>query len=182
MKTKTLLSIAIIAALPFMANAENISGNMYTAPTSATQQNPAPTTSAEAPYGRVNIDTADQNHIATTAYVKGAYNSAIAAVNKSVDYLTEISLEKQDILLSSLGEDVASGLTDYSNVRDLVGYLMSGDDEVLTDNELLRLIPSVPAVAGMVKEGIDTQRVTIYTTWDDDSANATTQVALSTAQ
>ena len=46
------------------------------------QQTPAPTTSAEAPYGRVNIDTVNQNHIATTAYVKGAYNSAITGVNK----------------------------------------------------------------------------------------------------
>ena len=81
MKTKSLLSIAIIAALPFAATAENISGAMYTAPATADTNHPAPTTNNSPSYGRVNIDTADQEHIATTAYVKGAYNSAIAAVN-----------------------------------------------------------------------------------------------------
>ena len=81
MNIKKLLSIAVIAALPFGANAENISGAMYAAPTRADTNHPAPTTNAYAPYGRIDIDTADQDHIATTAYVKGAYNSAIAAVN-----------------------------------------------------------------------------------------------------
>ncbi len=82
MKTNKIISLAIFALLPIAANAENISGAMYTAPTAADTNHPAPTTQADAPYGRANIDTTDQEHIATTAYVKGAYNSAIAAVNK----------------------------------------------------------------------------------------------------
>ena len=83
--TKTILTMAVIAALPFRATAENISGAMYTAPATADTNHPAPTTSAGPLYGRVNIDTADQEHIATTAYVKGAYNSAIAGINKVND-------------------------------------------------------------------------------------------------
>ena len=172
MKTKSLLSIAIIAALPFAATAENISGAMYTAPAHADNNHPAPTTNAGAPYGRIDIDTADQEHIATTAYVKGAYNSAIAAVNK-------VNNEKQDALISSKGADVYTELAPYSNVQGVSGALIAGDTLVLTDDDLLRVIPSVSAVAGMVKEGIDNKGVTIYTTWNDDSANATTKVTLS---
>ena len=84
MKTtkQTLLSIAIMLTLPLTAMAENISGPMYVAPTYATPDNPAPLTNVLGAYGRINIDTADQQNIASTAYVKGAYNSAIAAVNK----------------------------------------------------------------------------------------------------
>ena len=81
MNTKRIILSAIIAALPFTANAENIQGDMYVAPVHSDNNHPAPTTNGSAPYGRVNIDTDDQEHIATTAYVKGAYNSAIAGVN-----------------------------------------------------------------------------------------------------
>ncbi len=52
-----------------------------------------PSTDYEPPYGRVNIDTDDQSHIATTAYVKGAYNSAIAGMNHMAE-------NKQNILYS----------------------------------------------------------------------------------
>ena len=40
---------------------------------------------ANAPYVTATIGEHDDEHIATTAYVKGAYNDAIAAVNKVND-------------------------------------------------------------------------------------------------
>ena len=95
---KKILLLLVIAILPLKVLAENISGAMYVAPASTTQQTPAPTTDAEPYYGRVNIDTDDQSHAASTAYVKGAYNSAIAAVNKAFDKVSsDLALEVSDM-------------------------------------------------------------------------------------
>ena len=155
MKTKKLLSIAIIAALPFGAIAENISGAMYAAPAHADTNHPAPTTGANAPYGRIDIDTADQDHIASTAYVKGAYNSAIAAVNF-------MDSHKQPVLVvDNLAQNGVSSL------------VLTSLDDISDENEL---------VNGMaVKDAIEAQRVTVYTTWEDDTDNGTIKVTLSTA-
>ena len=152
--TKTLLTMAVSAALPFGAMAENISGAMYNAPATADTNHPAPTTQADAPYGRANIDTADQEHIATTAYVKGAYNSAIAAVN-SVIPINDVTREPMQTNVISSEE-----MVDVLIYRDISG----------TDRNLIS--------AGAVADGILRQRVEIYTTWDDDD---TTDVALKTA-
>ena len=152
--TKTILTMAVIAALPFGAMAENISGAMYNAPATADTNHPAPTTQADAPYGRANIDTADQEHIATTAYVKGAYNSAIAAVN-SVIPINDVTREPMQTNVISSEE-----MVDVLIYRDISG----------TDRNLIS--------AGAVADGILRQRVEIYTTWDDDD---TTDVALKTA-
>lgn len=204
MTTRNLLTIAIMLALPFGAMAENISGAMYTAPSVADTNHPAPTTGAGAPYGRVNIDTADQDHIATTAYVKGAYNSAIAAVNK----VGNITNTKQAQLTNADGDnivaDVLSTRTDvgngdfiglggaitvtdndefdgiYSDMSDDLGNL---DEQLMTAGAVIQLVRGASKnILFSIDEAIDEKRVTIYTTWDDDSANATTQVELSTAQ
>ncbi len=162
MKTTKILPIAIIAALPFTANSANIQGAMYTAPAGETNLTPAPTTNADAPYGRINIDTDDQEHIATTAYVKGAYNSAIAAVNKLDAY-------KQN----ALGNNTVGGAMSGSVMgsEDLLYYLMLDDTQ---DENLEYDLVSVAAVI----DGIRNQRVEIWTTWDDDSAK--TDVAFKT--
>jgi len=77
MKTTTILSLAILATLPFAANATDLIGPApvppYGTPVVATV-NP--------PYQTVTVGANDNSHIASTAYVKGAYNDAIAAVNK----------------------------------------------------------------------------------------------------
>ena len=72
--------VAMLAVMPMMAHAAGI------APTAAT-------TSSD-PYLGVNVATTDQGHIASTAYVKGAYNAAIGAVN-------DLSTKKQDNLKNS---------------------------------------------------------------------------------
>lgn len=187
MKTKSILSIAIIAALPITVNAQNISGAMYTAPTAADTNHPAPTTQANAPYGRIDIDTADQEHIATTAYVKGAYNSAIAAVNKAVNNLDEskqntlVLLPEErnfmsDVVISSNGASLfGSGIRDIfvmdasdygdamDNIRDnLSEQGLGGDvDEVLvTAGAVLEMLHEA---GNVVKEIGDNTQVKLTT-------------------
>ena len=155
MKTKTILTMAIIAALPFAATAENISGAMYTAPATADTNHPAPTTQANAPYGRANIDTADQEHIATTAYVKGAYNSAIAGINSKQD--TIFYFEPDTGIQRPIPTHVALSLDDVNDIEELISW--GTLDEAITD----------------INTTISNKRVEIYTTWDND--NAKTQVA-----
>ncbi len=205
--TKTILTLAVIAALPFTARAENISGAMYTAPAAADTNHPAPTTQAGAPFGRIDIDTADQEHIATTAYVKGAYNSAIAAVNR----VGEMADSRQPQLTNAYDDDISSEVlstsTDmegdfielggvittqshdefddiYHYVSDDLGNL---DEQLMTAGAVLQLVHGATSsirigLPDNIDERIEEKRVTIYTTWNDDSASATTQVELSTAQ
>ncbi len=175
MRTKTLISLAVIAALPITAMAENISGAMYTAPSAADNNHPAPTTQAYAPYGRIDIDTADQEHIATTAYVKGAYNSAIAAVNKVRDEMRDgeynlrstleegmdakqdklTGLESQDAISTMVFDDdsgVGTALLqayneEYAAMREDIGRVLQADSDN-PDNALI----SAGAVFDIVRD------------------------------
>ena len=205
--TKTILTLAVIAALPFAARAENISGAMYTAPAAADTNHPAPTTQAGAPFGRIDIDTADQEHIATTAYVKGAYNSAIAAVNNVANLADTKQVKLTNAYDDDISSEVLSTSTDmdgdfielggvistmddnefdnvYSAMSDDLGIL---DEQLMTAGAVLQLVHGATSsirigLPDNIDERIEEKRVTIYTTWNDDSASATTQVELSTAQ
>ena len=160
-----------------MANAENISGNMYVAPAAATQQNPAPTTNASAPYGRVNIDTADQNNVASTAYVQGAYNSAIAAVNK-VDSSTKSALDnKQNKLVSPSGDSIETYVLDGPTGDDIIRTVLQDNDNdaIFQDAELAKMLLSAEGVIAAIKALHYLERVEIYTTWD---TNNTTDVSV----
>ncbi len=185
MNTKRIVLSAIIAALPFSAMAENISGAMYVAPAAETNLTPAPTTNAYFPYGRINIDTDDQEHIATTAYVKGAYNSAIAAVNKTTenvlgyvnDELDGLNYEldgKQDRLLTISNNDpidtyVLDEFEFNAGIQDLVGGV--GLSGTVADDALV----TAKAVVTGMQTYVNSKTVPIYTTWD---TNNTTNVHL----
>ena len=177
MKTNKIISLAIFALLPIAGNAENISGAMYTAPTAADTNHPAPTTQADAPYGRANIDTADQEHIATTAYVKGAYNSAIAAVNK---LNSNVSTGLQDVM-DELAGYVNQNVQDIRD--DMADKVSSTDFNNELDGAMAALEENAINYADNAEQGAkdytDAKRVEIYTTWDDDD---TAEVALITAQ
>ena len=166
MKAKRILSIAIIAALPFGAMAENISGAMYTAPSAANTNHPAPTTNAYAPYGRIDVDTADQDHIATTAYVKGAYNSAIAAVNKVAD-------DRQPKLYGDMNSGTIYISDEVRTAEDIIDRLNLTGEDIAPEQDML-------ITSGAVLVGIKSQRAEVWTTWDDDTAK--TEVAFVTAQ
>ena len=87
MKTKKLLSIAIIAALPFSAYATTFDNNNYTYSSNVTigtvpANGMVTISNTAAPHPVVTITDDDATHIASTAYVKGAYNDTIAGINK----------------------------------------------------------------------------------------------------
>ncbi len=127
MNIKQIASIAIIAALPFAANA---------AQTIVTTQTPAAVgvngtvnqAATSGPYQTATIGEHDDEHIATTAYVKGAYNDAMAAVNKVDD-------DKQVKLINAtnnhnIGSKVMSGTgTSYevAVVNDFLGKALDSN-------------------------------------------------------
>ena len=84
MKFKSLsvfLSLLIITVLPFTAYAVG----------PATDYSDNPVIADDDPYyATAEVTVADQGHIATTAYVKGAYNDTIAAVNNVNAYVESI--------------------------------------------------------------------------------------------
>ena len=179
MKTTTLILSAIIATLPFVGRAENISGAMYVAPARATNLTPAPTTSAYPAFGRINIDTDDQEHIATTAYVKGAYNSAIAAVNRSYDLQNERLDDKQQQLRNTdTSEDINNVVFGIASVDTMLSAIDEGN---MSQQDLDQLQITLISTAGVIT-GIKSQRAEIYTTWGVDDGTATTLVPFVTAQ
>ncbi len=167
--TKTLLSIAVIAALPITTMAEiNYVGSQT--PAYVGNNGLAIMTTSGGPYATIEPTAADESHIASTAYVKGAYNDTIAAINY-VDFQVQ---KKQEQL----------GLYD-SEDEETIGYMLQDVQSSLNDvDNVFQLVNgmAVKNAVNAVDTKIDNQRVTIYTTWDDDSANATMQVELSTAQ
>ena len=84
MNIKRIASIAIIAALPFAANAAQTIVTTNT-PAAVGVNGTVNRAATSGPYQTASIGEHDDEHIATTAYVKGAYNDAIAAVNKVDD-------------------------------------------------------------------------------------------------
>ena len=84
MNIKQIASIAIIAALPFAANAAQTIVTTNT-PAAVGANGTVNRAATSGPYQTATIGEHDDEHIATTAYVKGAYNDAIAAVNKVDD-------------------------------------------------------------------------------------------------
>jgi hypothetical protein len=158
MKTKKLLSIAIIAALPFAANAD------YTYVDSDTPANvPANGTvtmaDSNGPYQTATIGDADAEHIASTAYVKGAYNETIAAINRLNKrlYNDEAGVNVGMVLSASQVAQAADDLINYGDPY--------GDYE-----------GNLPSVAGVIS-AIAHQRVAARDTWGSDH---TANVALIT--
>ena len=97
MTKHTLLSIAIMAALPFGAMADRTYISTDT-PARVAVDGTVTMALYSGPYVTATINDDDDEHIASTAYVKGAYNDAIAAINKQ-----ERSVSGS---LSSLGNDM----------------------------------------------------------------------------
>lgn len=125
----------------------------------------------EAFYEKADILNADAEHIATTAYVKGAYNSAIAALNKTS---LDLADRKQEQLLKVLVEgDEQLQLNHVIGQEVFIDDYEAGVDSWGWDESLV--------TAAAVAKGILSQRVKIYTTWDDDSSSATAEVPLITA-
>ena len=128
----TLLSIAIIAALPFTANAD-YTYNYVNAPARVGYNGTVNITNGPGPYQTATIGEHDDEHIATTAYVKGAYNDAIAAVNRVISDTSD----KQDQLF--LGDDPTDTITPFvvgsEHIEDMVESDYFQGIPTMSDNE-----------------------------------------------
>ena len=150
--TKPLLTLAIMLALPFGAHATD--PVVAVGPAHASS-NPVVAT-ANAPYVTVTPSQADESHIATTAYVKGAYNDAIAAVNNVANTVDG----KQAQLVNGYGNEI------YSNVvNGLMGLgadlvTMETDDYASTKGDLAE------AVTEGATRNLDNVLITAGTTMD----------------
>ena len=154
MKFKSLsvfLSLLIITVLPFTAYAEL---------TSDESGSPAVSDNYP-PYELATPTQADQGHIATTAYVKGAYNDAITAVNTVADALES----KQDsFLLNSVdindpdGNSVSSGV--MTNLDDV-----NSTHQLVNGMAVKNAINNVNNTISGVQSALKNKRVQIYTTW-----------------
>lgn len=170
MTTKQLLlTLTIIALSTFAANADPVTP---VGPSAVPANGTAVVATAPAPYVTITPTAADESHIATTAYVKGAYNDAIAAVNKlNSDKQAKIihnetgNVMRAEALGVVAGDDIARQVVlmyDEGNVYSGVSsYLLAAD--------------GFAAGMAFMRDYIAAQKVEIYTTWDD---NDTTNVAL----
>ncbi len=79
--TKRIVFATLMALAPFVANATQTVVETNT-PAAVGANGTVKKAASTGPYVTNEPTAADQTHIATTAYVKGAYNDAIAAVNK----------------------------------------------------------------------------------------------------
>ncbi len=159
--TKQIAIIAIIAALPFTAMADYT----YTQ-THIPQVEPGGIVKVGlgGPYATIEPTTADETHIATTAYVKGAYNDTIIGIN-DLFFTKQASLYDYD---DDADEEVA-----------VESYLVTSVNDVSRLGQLVSGMAVKNAIAD-VNTTISNKRVEIYTTWDDDTAKQ--QVAFVNAQ
>ena len=206
MRKQTILSIAIMAALPFGAHATDPVG-----PAAVPANGTAVVATANAPYVTQTPTAADATHIASTAYVKGAYNDAIAAVNKVANTVDG----KQAQLVTEVNNDpvynkvLGSGLWvnginlirvtggDYRQMRrdtarDLSdGEIDNPDETLISTGAVMDIvhdagqylddkIDTVQSSVSDVQTALNNKRVEIYTTWEND--NAKQQVAFVNAQ
>ena len=118
MKKFLVVFIGLVMIAPAWADEPSIT--QYVSPTHASTQNTA-TVSANAPkYDLRTISATDQEHIASTAYVKGAHNSALSAIN----YLSDA---KQEQLVGN-SETVATG----ANAGNTLGQASGSSGPVVT--------------------------------------------------
>ena len=143
--TRTLLSLAIIATLPLNAMA-GYSYNTINKPANVAN-NGTVTLANGGPFQTVDTQPADESHIATTAYVKGAYNDAIAAVNSVWDgnYQTQVMMEeglgelydqKQDKLITDSGDEVSATVYDGGGPI-LFMAIAAAENDIDTVDEML---------------------------------------------
>ena len=150
------LSLLIITVLPFTAYAEL-----------TTDESGSPAVSDyDPPYALAEPTQADQGHIATTAYVKGAYNDAITAVNTLAD-IHVADYNELDGSISSVQSDV-SDLSDAVDGKQdklrVVGMGPRGDQSAdISTDVLFSLNGTITdlqlATASAVKNAIDSRLI-----------------------
>ena len=202
---KQILSIAIIAILPFGAYADPA---VSVGPAAVPSNGTAVVATANPPYQTLTPTNDDKQHIASTAYVKGAYNDSIAAVNKVADMVEDLTdyvtgdfndlvADKQNKLTSMTGNEISTDVlsgADYHDLGqnlanlqddeefeafydDIANYIGEDlDDVLISAGTTMYLIRGAAGTAeSNANNELNRKRVEIYTTWDND--NAKKQVA-----
>ncbi len=105
---------ALLAVSPMLANAEGVP------PTAATS-----VAASNNPFVGTSSDANDQSHIASTAYVKGAYNAAIGAVNTRLqtdDTQNPVNIDQTvKSTVGAAGSTSTTALVTESAVRTAIG-------------------------------------------------------------
>jgi len=158
MKTQTFLSLAIIATFTFGAYADPHVGPIGNHEPSADGSFPSniPMATDYPLYESVTVNNDDKNHIASTAYVKGAHNDTIAALNGTAMIMAGYNQRIRDIenqmsqkLIDSNGNTIST-----ATVVNDVSY-MTPDGNLVSAEALRRSIRSDIGV-------------TVYTHWGTD--------------
>ena len=185
MRKQTILSIAIMAALPLSAHADPVG------PAAVPANGTAVVATANAPYVTQTPTAADATHIASTAYVKGAYNDAIAAVNKVANTVDGKQAQLRSATNNNVynkvfgsvpveggGDFIVMDYDEYAQVIEEIAYELSDGASHNPDDILISTGAALNIVRGTgvyLKDLMDDKRVEIYTTWEND--NAKQQVA-----
>ena len=186
MKTKTIFSIALIA-LPLTALADPV---VSVGPAEVPSNGTAVVATANPPYQTLTPSNDDKSHIASTAYVKGAYNDAIAAVNK-VNSTKQaklygettgdpISPEVVSVMTQEFADAVLSASYDYGSTvpEELNNQLVSAGAMANIMAEYTNLAKQAwihDIAQDLATLTVNDARVKIYTTWD---TNDTTGISL----
>ena len=161
MKAKKLLSITVLSMLPFAANAEYVY-TLSNTPAQAASDGSVVKLATYGPYQIATIGNNDGEHIASTAYVKGAYNDAMAAINR---------LDRR--LYNSGTEDYVNGVDSADVMVDQVREVMKdGADNFFEDT-----LVSAAGVIAAIQDVATHQVVSARDTW---GSNHTANVSVST--
>ena len=189
MKTTTLILSAMIATLPAAGNAagllwdsEDDYNYTYTnvqRPAVVARNGNVTQAQREKAYQTSEPTAADQTHIATTAYVKGAYNDTIAAINAVAHDVDDLNATKQNTMTAFVN-GVEYGVDDTVMNEDEFAGRIAAADFVNAEAKLVTGKAVADALADR-DTALANKRVKIYTTWDDDRDSATTEVSLVTA-
>jgi len=157
MKTKNFFIYAMLFA-PIVAHATNPVG-----PSAVGQGETPVVATANAPYATANAETGDSTTVVSASYVKGAYNDAIAAVNK-------INANKQNVIVNTFSDEPMENIADsYGDFLYLLDRDNKNIDRYAEDSHFV--------TATAVALGIFSQRVNAVTTWGD---NTVTKLELTT--
>ena len=160
---------------------------------------------ASAPYATATEQTGDSTTVVSASYVKGAYNDAIAAVNK-------VNADKQAQLFFNNGKNIYNINSEVKNIINMDGNNNNDDslvtqgavyralqykqdnlrtyDEILDEYSLIQSTVRTAADLGTPSDSylltekavigaINDHRINAVTTWGDD--NNPTQLTLTTA-
>jgi len=126
---------------------------------------------ASAPYATAREETGDTTNVVSASYVKGAYNDAIAAINKVVDDIyNEESLNYYPINISD-GNVIS---VDVLSAQIVENELSNGNNFSTADD----LFMSAAAVINAIDYKTNIKRINAVTTWGNDTP---TQLTLTTA-